>query len=497
MLTLLATAQFMTGCEPSTPPSPPPSTVDNLVLICIDTVGADNFFNPNIDDPLALRLGSAQKYLNANSVAPWTIPAVASTLTGLYPVQHNAGQFESPVANLDVDLPRALSDSAQTLAEMLNEQQFRTGAVSAHPWFTAGFGLEQGFKQLHARKGSKKITTKFKQWLDESLKQKNQKRFFGYLHFMEAHDWHLRKKPERDARMAEIDPALRIELLKEANDEACGADESSDHCQRNLIYNLAVRELRDAINTVLEGLEERDLLKNTLVVVYSDHGEEFWEHKAQHELRDDPRKVRGFGHGHSMFEELLHVPLVAWHPNFGGADHEQLVSLVDVTPSVLAWLGLEQPGHALPGMALPAGAQKPVANNEPRILFASGIAYGSNAIAVREGQLKSIMHYPDENFQFFDLSLDPGEHQPLQDDSLMFNFDALTGDYIEMKNESLASGSGPEMDAQTLEHLKSIGYLQGVEEQPEPEQADKSAPDPSGQREAESSQTDDEETPQS
>jgi len=474
---------YLSGCEaPPPPPTPPPPPLDNVVLITIDTVGAEAFFSERIEDPLAQRLSSAQRYLNASSVASWTIPAVATALTGLYPVQHNAGQFENKVANLATDLPSSLSDSAVTLAEMLNEYQFRTGAVSAHPWFTAGFGLEQGFQQLHARKGWQKIVDKFGVWLDQPKNGKRPnkqqatgqalkpQRFFTYLHFMEAHDWHLKSPQELDARMANVDPTLRNQLLADASSAAC-TDENSEICQRNMVHNLAVRELRGAIDAVLKKLEDRDLLNNTLVVVYSDHGEEFWEHKTQHEQRGDPRNIYGFGHGHSLYQELLHVPLVVWHPGIKGTNRDDLVSLVDIVPSILNWLGLEHSGETLPGELLPAGRDETRKDSDPRVVFASGIAYGAEAIAVREGPLKSIMYYPDENFQYFDLSLDPAELKPLKSDQLTMRFDVLTGDYIDLRKRSL--GSRPELDSKTLEHLKSIGYLQGVEEKPTQETSKK------------------------
>jgi arylsulfatase A-like enzyme len=464
---LLLAAFFVTACE--APPPPPPPPVENLVLICIDTVGSDAFFSERIDDALARRMSSSQQYVNANSVAPWTIPSVASTLTGLYPVQHNAGQFENEVANLAVDLPNALADSAETLAEILNENQFRTGAVSAHPWFTAGFGLEQGFKQLHARRGWEKVTEKFKTWLDQPKKRKQpaeQQRFFGYLHFMEAHDWHLESQAKLDERLASIDPGLRSQLLEDTNDEAC-MDEASYICHRNLVYNLAVRELRNAIDSVLQGLEERNLLESTLVIVYSDHGEEFWQHKEEHQQHSDPRGIYGFGHGQSLYQELLHVPLLAWHPGIKGAVRQDLVSLIDVVPSALNWLGIDQSDRPLPGINLPAGTDPMSADEDSRIIYASGIAYGPEAIAAREGQLKSILRYPEENFEYFDLTKDPGEKHPVKSDRLTMQFDVLTGDYVDMKSESLAFR--PELDAKTLEHLKSIGYLQGVEEKPKSE----------------------------
>ena len=458
---LLVSAFFTAACEA---PSAPPSTqVDNLVIIGIDTVGSDIFFSERINDALSTYLESAQQYRNANSVAPWTIPAVASTLTGLYPVQHNAGQFQQQPANLDVDMPSPLEDSAVSLADMLNEHQFKTGAFSAHPWINANFGLAQGFKQLHARKGWQSVTTKFYEWLDETAKAPQPPRFFGYLHFMEAHDWHLKKRAERKERLAGVDPVLRKKLLEDASSAAC-VDENHNICQSNLVYNLAVRELRIAIADIMQQLENRDLLKNTVVLVYSDHGEEFWEHKTEHQQRTDPRGIYGFGHGQSLYQELLHVPLVVWHPGIKGTTRQDLVSLIDVVPSALNWLGIEPEGEPLPGRKMPAGTDPISETNDSRTIYASGISYGPEAISAREGQLKSIMHYPDESFEYFDLGKDPEEKHPTKSDDLTMRFDVLTGDYIDLKNESLASSR--ELDAQTLEHLKSIGYLQGVEEQP-------------------------------
>jgi len=471
-LALLAAILILPGCGAPTGPSPP----DNLVLICIDTVGARNFFSERIDDALSARLGSAQQYRQASSVSSWTIPAVASTLTGIYPIQHQAGQFQQQPANLKVDLPSALGDSAHTLAEMLAEQGFHARGFSAHPWFSAKFGLEQGFSQINYRRGWQKVTAVFREWLDQLQREapEQPQRFFAYLHFMEAHNWHLKNRAELDERLAEVSPELRTQLLEDASSAAC-ADPNSTICQRNLVYNLAVRELRATVAAIMSELETRGLLGDTLVMLYSDHGEEFWEHKAEHEQRDDHRKFHGVGHGHSLYQELLHVPLLAWHPGYSGTVRQDLVSLIDVVPTALAWLGIEHDGDPLPGMLLPAGDEPQRNDAAPRTLYASGIAYGSEAIAAREGFLKSILYYPDEHFEYFDLSQDPGERRPVQSDSLTMRSDVLTGDYIDMKKEALAAA--PELDSQMLEHLKSIGYLQGVEGTTASEPEQNTAPD--------------------
>ena len=130
------------------------------------------------------------------------------------------------------------------------------------------------------------------------------------------------------------------------------------------------------------------------------------------------------------------------------------------------WLGLAQPDYPLPGQPLPTSRDPAPDPSVERIVYASGIAYGPRAVSVREGNAKSIMTYPDETFEYYDLAVDPEERTPISGHQLTMRFDVLTGDYLELKSD-LASAL-PEISEAQLEHLKSIGYLQGVEEAPEP-----------------------------
>ncbi len=442
----------------------------NLLLICVDTARADSFLNSEIKDGFTPLLGQAQLYRNANSAAPWTIPSVASVITGLYPAQHGAGQFSDAVANLDKQLPGALNPGFETLAEILAEDDFKTAAFVAHPWFAANFGLEQGFSVVYRRKGWNKLATRFYQWLDKHQKKK---RFFGYLHFMETHGWHLESKNKLRRKLASYSPETRQQLQNMATSPAC-EDPDSHMCLRHLVYNAANLEIRGGIAEILKELNSRDLLDQTLVVLYSDHGEEFWDHKSEQERKQsDPRGIYGFGHGQSLYQELLHVPLLAWHPDLDGAVHENPVSLIDVAPSILNWLGVQKSGQQLPGQLLPSAESDPAAPAAERVMFASGIAYGPNAIAAREGDIKAIMSMRESDFQYFDLGADPAEQHPVESDALTMRFDTLVGDYVELQAEhQLAS---PDIDSDLLEHLKSIGYLQGVENKKNPEDQKSSA----------------------
>lgn len=447
---------------PDEGPAPAGGIARHALLICIDTVRADRFFSPLHDDALTPWLSQSQVYTNASSVSSWTIPAVASVFTGWFPGQHGAGEFKSPVANLEQNLPQVLSQSANTLAEVLKQEGFITGAFSGHSWLEAGSGLEQGFGQIHSRKGRQQVVEQFAQWLDRWQK----KRAFGYLHFMEAHDWHLRPRKELLARLSEISPSLRDELLQDATPQAC-SDPDSTICLRNLVYLLGVRDSRQAIAEVLGLMQARGLLDETAVLVFSDHGEEFWEHKEEHIQRGDPRGEKafrgeyGFGHGHSLYQEMLHVPLLTWLPGVPGADQTQPVSLVDVMPSIISWLGVKEPSTELPGRLLPGVSGSSVDTWSERVIYASGLAYGPQAVAARQQNQKAIHYLPLNEIEYFDLNQDPLETRSQGSAAQIMAFDVLVGDYLDLPN-ALPRASGT-VDADHLKKLQAIGYLQGVE----------------------------------
>jgi arylsulfatase A-like enzyme len=283
---------------------------------------------------------------------------------------------------------------------------------------------------------------------------------------MEAHHRHTMEPEKMSALLEAYDAHTRQDLLDRALPSAC-KDSDSRRCLQNMVYNATVLELRKAIATVLGDLEERNLIDETLVVLYSDHGEEFWDHEAeQARLKEDPRGTFGFGHGQSLYQELLHVPLMIWHPGIKGKRRQELVSLVDVLPSLVAWLELEDADIEISGEWLPPLRKSFFSFSRARQVWSSGIAFGLEKVSSRSGNMKSIFSLRDDRFEFYDLDIDPDEHAPIDDDSLIMAFDTLTGDYLEMegRNQYASSQLDPnQMEPDRLEDLKAIGYLQGVE----------------------------------
>lgn len=455
--------------------------VRNLVLVCIDTVRFDTFFLPEqagIEDELSPRLQEAIVHTRAHATAPWTVPSVVSVFTGLYPAQHGAGRFNKPVANLNEDVPSRLPEAAVTLAEHLKNAGFGTGAFVAHPWFRSGYGMEQGFDALHLRKGSDKVIATGLKWLDVE----NVEPFFLYLHLMEAHDKHL-KVDRLDEFLEGADPAL----LEAARERAPGGIcESPDNlmCRRYLVYAKKTMDERRALAGLLAELEQRELLAETAVMVYSDHGEEFHDHlEAAQALGVDPRGMYGFGHGQSLYQELLHVPLIAWHPGRPGQTVDDVISLVDVTPTLLDWAGAGSGKTEFAGRVMPAAEQGPAPfewtvydpgrwPDMDRHVFASGIAYGPEQIAVLEDGWKYVWHEATGESNLYNLRDDPGETRPVEARVVDSMEPAMDQYFRWFTNQRF---DAPTLTDEQVRQLKGVGYLQGRE----------SAGDESSEREGE------------
>ena len=459
-----------TGCGGSDDPGGAPATrIDNVVVICIDTVRQDVFAAlSSLDDALTPYERSAVRFTQAQATAPWTIPSVASVVTGLYPVQHGAGRFEESPAQLTIHLPSAVTESATTFAQILSKQGFATAAFVAHPWFLADFGLQRGFEYLAARKGWEKIAEHFELWLD---RRDTARPFLGYIHLMEAHDRHLAGGDGLDAPIAAMTPD-RLQLARSLAPNGICDDETHEMCRRFLVYVDSVVIEREAIARVLSALQQRELLESTAVVVFADHGEEFHDHldKAR-QLAQDPRGFYGHGHGQSLFQEQLNVPLVIWHPGLPGGDVDTPVSLVDVAPSILHWTGAatdipDSPGIVLDQVILgqPAAWERHDAPFTPttaldRPLFASSIGYGYEQLAVRAGDRKAIYYTRDDSYDLFDIGRDPLETDPTRPAMPPYVADRLLGDYLDSATSS--EQLRPTVTDDQVESLKSIGYLQG------------------------------------
>ncbi|MDX2473959.1 MAG: sulfatase-like hydrolase/transferase, partial [Candidatus Krumholzibacteria bacterium] len=238
------------------------------------------------------------------------------------------------------------------------------------------------------------------------------------------------------------------------------------------VYDATIRYVDRVIGDLQNTLVSRGLDRNTLVSVFSDHGEEFLDHAAAaHRWGHDPRGIHGIGHGHSHFQEVLLVPWLAWGPDVPVAQRvRQPVSLLDLAPTLLAWLGLPglpgltdavanagSIGPHLVGQAVPTAAAQ-----GPRLILSEAIAYGPDLVALRRDRFKLIAHRDGRMLALFDLENDPGEiHDVSAEQPDVVN--GLLSDLERWRQSGLGAtgeqgGDWNDMDDTIRQRLKDLGY---------------------------------------
>jgi len=367
--------------------------IDNVVLVLIDTVRADKLhpINPrtHVRTPgLNAYVSNVVVLDNARSQENWTKPSVATLLSSLMPWEHNT-------VTGDAVLPR----SVQILPELLRKKGFHTGAFIANGYVSDKFGFKQGWSTYrnYIREGRRTpaqyVAADVLKWLENRPQDKP---FFLYVHTI---DPHVPYKPPRkflemydDRPYGGVVDFRRTASLLEKIKVGSLRLKTRDKERLEALYDAEITYHDIHLASILQELDRQGLADNTMVVITSDHGEEFWDHGS-------------VGHGHSVFDELLHVPLIIRIPGLtkNGTHITDAVGLVDVMPTILDALGYPIPeelaGHSL----------MPLIRDEdrgaPRISVA-GFMQGWRTLNV--GRYK-LIHRTASQMTLYDLNSDPDE----------------------------------------------------------------------------------------
>jgi choline-sulfatase len=308
-------------------------TPRNVIVLLIDTQRADHlepWETPELRDRLpyrgldvkspALAALAAESTAFDFAIAPenWTLPSVASLLTGMYPITHGAQRERD-----------ALSPEVLLLSLFLQKQGFKTGAFVANGHIAAPTGFDRGwdtFENYVKEAVPSRADDVFADALAWARANKSSP-FFLYVHTADPHvpydppDRYLQQY-DSDSYAGPVqarDTAALLERVK------LGQLVLSERDQRRLhaLYQGEVTYHDAAFQRFWEELGAAGLQQDTLLIVTADHGEEFFEHG----------KV---GHGHSLFQELVHVPLLVHFPGLARPRRvAPYVSLVDVAPTIV------------------------------------------------------------------------------------------------------------------------------------------------------------------
>lgn len=365
----------------------------NVVVLLIDTQRADHIhaWNPQtrVRTPSLDRFAQEGALFEAaQSPENWTKPSVASVLTSLYPMTHGAKTD-------DARLPAA----AVMLSEVYKEAGFSTASFIANGYVSDRFGFDQGWDHYtnYIRENRDTRASTLFHDAGDWIEQHKNERFFVYVQTIDPHvpydppDEYLRQYDSSEYG-GQVTPRQTADLLEKAkkNPPEVVFNEA-DRTRLEALYDGEVAYHDHEFGDFVARLRSLGVYDNTLFVVTSDHGEELHDHGS-------------WGHGHTVYQELLHVPLAFRYPAGirAGQRLPETVSTVDIGPTILEMTGV--PVHqSAEGQSLRPDLRGEVPPG-PSVAFSDFL---DDRRVIRAGRWKLIMR--GTNSTFFDLQQDPGE----------------------------------------------------------------------------------------
>jgi arylsulfatase A-like enzyme/Tfp pilus assembly protein PilF len=404
----------------------PAKEAPNVLFVTIDTLRADHvgcygykqIKTPNIDS-LAV---DGSRFEHAYAVVPVTLPSHSSMMTGTYPMLSGMHDFSG----------NKLSPHQPTLASVLKQSGYQTGAVIAAAVLDSRFGLNQGFDFYYDHFEFSRLDEAN---LDEMerpgnavadvaldwLAKNSQHKFFLWMHLYDPHfPYH---PPE---------PYATEYATRPYDGEIAFADEQ--------------------LGRVLRFLKEKGIYQNTIIVLCGDHGESLGEHGEK-------------THGFFVYNATMHVPLIIRLPETSATRIvAEPVSLVDLMPTVLSAAGLPTPsqvqGRSLLSeiRGLPAGAGLPPNRTLYGETFLPRIHFDWSELRASENAKYHFIEAPRP--ELYDLTKDPGElHNLVSEksavaDEMRVQLKSLIRDYSAGKEMAEKTGLDPAL----MERLKALGY---------------------------------------
>ena len=422
----------------------------NVVMITMDTVRADHLSLYGYARPTTPRLEqfakSATLFRHAYAPSNMTLSSHASMFTGTFPTQHGArvtAEFKAGVP-LDATLP--------TASGILSARGYRTIAIASNSIYLGRvFGVMRGFQRLDARPPQSRTAAHADFQLSSRISQaarrllslppdhsgrradaitrlalnaidREQRPFFLFVNYFDAHALYLPPPPyDRmfDPNGPRFDPELPDRLFA---DQLAGHLHVTPDEQRFMIaqYDGAIRSIDTSIGALLDGLRARGLYDNTLIVITSDHGETFGE--------------RGLaGHGSSLYDDQIRVPLIVKRPlQRAAAVEQEPVSLVDLFGLVT---------HARTTFVSPVISEAFPFDAPPSFRRAGRaiVADGFKLIEPERGAP-----------ELYDL-----DEKPVRDPAAAQRLHAL----LAAQQWHSGEGTRPKLDSETERRLRALGYL--------------------------------------
>lgn len=442
--------------------------VKRIILITVDSLRADFVSAYNDRTPATTHIDRLADegivFTRVISPAPWTLPSLSSLMTGLSPEVHMTRGKNSK-----------LPDSLHTLAEYMRDNGYVTGAIVVNPYLKLPYNLSQGFlhydvypkalignsfgsrllKKIFARRFRQDLTTSdLTDLAIDWLKLKQRKDCFLWVHYL---DPHMPYAPPDEFLPKGKAPATIGTNFNRLSSDIRGGFFTPSLFEREWIrklYDGEVRYVDKSISRLLDTLKQLNIYDDSLIILASDHGEEIWEHGS-------------FEHGHSLYNELLWVPLIIKLPLSSSKGRiNNMVQTHSVMPTVLDICGITYDSEHLSAASLtPLWKGNPRTFDE-RPIVSSGLLYYEDREALIFNGLKYVHYLVTNREELYDLNRDPKEQ---------FNIANVNPGIIDKAQDiikkyhaqakglrdyhQIGKGTEIELDQKTMQELKSLGYV--------------------------------------
>ncbi len=485
MLAALAVIQWVGGLPAAVEPVTKPDAqadAPSVILISVDTLRADAVGyaggaarTPNLD-----RLAQeASVFTRAYSTAPWTRPSFASFFASRYPSELGVARSLGLSGESCEITPYVWRTDAPTGTEQFQEAGYATAAVVTNWNLTEEAGSSRGFDSfLHVSQAmlSPRLRERSLSMIDDLLgplapeglhhahdlneleraddvqtgaramiRALTDRPALLWVHYMDPHEPY--DAPDADAE---------LQIVPEKAETMAGLSvrTAPERERYERAYAAEVEYFDRWLGVLVEDLKAAGLWEDSLIVFWSDHGEEFWDHG-------------GWEHGHTLYNELLHVPLMIRPP--GATDATTVtapVSLLDVMPTVLEMSGL-RPDERMRGRSLVPLLHGRSGELDDFELCLESCVWGSVRKGVMSERYKLIHDLSNDSYELYDLAEDPREQHNVmrlvdtpEVDRLTKRLDAFTEMSLSAMaghaGEDAASGLSPEV----RDRLRDMGYIQ-------------------------------------
>ncbi len=435
------------GCAPT--PSAPPRW--NVVFIVVDTLRADHLQIYGYDRSTSPYLEEFSRsgivFQEGRSQAGCTFPSVNSYFTSRAPQV-----FLQTMKEYGWGIPQYMP----TLAEMLYDVGYTTAAVSSSPIIRVnpgpqnpdgGFGA--GFSEFDdscEREPATCINDKAFQFLDRAAEP-----FFLYLHYFDPHDpyqpppQHERVFAARGYDKSWVDDGSLLPIYHMLYTDGPAVEFTDEDLAHAMdLYDEEILYYDSQFERLIERLKMDGVLDRTLLILTSDHGEEFLEHDDLFHCKD------------LMYDTVIKVPLLFWIPGVerNGSVYG-LAHLLDIVPTILDYQGIDASPYVLEGKSL-----RPLIEEEEPVhqYFFGAQRY---VRAVSDGRFKLTHNIKTRETQLFDLHSDPQEQTNiiLRRPRLADELTALLMSWLASVEEDVDVATRIEMGSDVTERLRALGYI--------------------------------------